>query len=631
MLFCGATLAKSPQDIPVLDFAKNPSFTTMTLSPSGKYISLIRPTDENSVLVILDTATLKPVSIMPRAPKEYLAAATWISEERLVLSRASRIWGQQEQPFLTGELSAVNADGSGNKYLFGFRGMQTTGTRIKLGEQRNASAQLVSSRLINEDEVLALGSTASDASEICRIDVHSARSACTRSLPGKNVGWVVTRGKDVVYAATYDIDDHIKLHYQNAPGAWKLISDSEQDRTLIPLGFSGQGDAIFAWHSADGEPYEVVKIDPVTGQTETMLTPKRAASTEVFYGPNDLVYAVGLGDGSGGVKPLRVGPELKLLRQVASKFPGENAVPISFSDDGSKALIRVQSDVAPERYYLWQQGVAELVLVGSTRGWLDPAQMAPVEVIEIKARDGKLLDGYLTMPRAVEQPPMLVIPHGGPHDVRDEWHFNEEVQLFASRGYAVLQVNFRGSGGYGRNFEESGYRQWGAAMQDDVTDATKQLVASGRIDPDRIAIYGASYGGYAALMGVAREPDLYRSAISYVGVTDLELMHTRGDVDTSRFGRAAVKRFIGDDQDELRARSPARLAAQIKVPVMLAHGERDQRVPVLHAVRMRDALKEPGNAPEWLVEALEGHGFFLTENRVQPYDAILAFLDKHLK
>jgi dipeptidyl aminopeptidase/acylaminoacyl peptidase len=256
--------------------------------------------------------------------------------------------------------------------------------------------------------------------------------------------------------------------------------------------------------------------------------------------------------------------------------------------------------------------------------------MRPMEPFAIKARDGMKLHGYLTRPVGEGPHPMVVLPHGGPHGIRDVWAFDSEVQMLANRGYAVLQVNFRGSGGYGMDFEEAGYRKWGASMQDDVTDATQWAIDNKHADKRRICIYGASYGGYTALMGAVREPALYRCAVGFAGVYDLELMLSSADIPRSKSGRAYLGLALGDDRPDLRSRSPAHNADKISIPVLLIHGKEDWRADFEQAKRMKAALESNKKSYEWMVLSKEGHGVYDEDSRREMYERVLGFLAKHI-
>jgi dipeptidyl aminopeptidase/acylaminoacyl peptidase len=223
-----------------------------------------------------------------------------------------------------------------------------------------------------------------------------------------------------------------------------------------------------------------------------------------------------------------------------------------------------------------------------------------------------------------------VLVHGGPYGEHDSWEYDATVQALASRGYAVLQVNYRGSGGYGAAFVEAGLREWGGKMQDDVTDATRWAIAQGIADPRRICIFGNSYGGYAALAGAEKEPDLYRCAIGYVGVYDLRMMYKRGDIPQTVFGKNYLKRALGEDQDELYDRSPIAHVDRLKASVMLIVGGSDLRVPESQGKRMHAALRDRNIEHEWLYQRNEAHGFYNETHVEEMYRSVMAFLDRNI-
>src|SRR5690606_20621322 len=303
------------------------------------------------------------------------------------------------------------------------------------------------------------------------------------------------------------------------------------------------------------------------------------------------------------------------------------------SKDGKRVIVVVDSDRNPGAYYLYDEDTKKLTFLMARAPWVEPEKMASMEPFSIKARDGTPLHGYLTRPAGNEEAtnlPMVVSVHGGPYEIKDTWNYDSDVQAMASPGYAVLQVNFRGSGGYGHDFVKAGYGEWGAKMQDDVTDATRWAVEQGVADPKRICIFGGSYGGYAALQGAVREPDLYQCAIGYVGVYDLQLMKTRGDIPQSLYGDGYLDKVLGKDDKVLAQRSPINNIARIKAEAMLVVGGEDKRVPPVHGQNLRNALLKRGKSVEWLYQPSEGHGFFLEKNRTELYEKLIAFLDKNI-
>jgi dipeptidyl aminopeptidase/acylaminoacyl peptidase len=305
----------------------------------------------------------------------------------------------------------------------------------------------------------------------------------------------------------------------------------------------------------------------------------------------------------------------------------------SISDDGKRIIAHSSSDRDPGGYWLIDRTSAKprLVALGSINPKIDPKAMAPMEPIKFRARDGLEIAGYLTRPPARNKPlPLIIHPHGGPYGIRDEWGFDPEVQFMVALGYAVLQVNYRGSGGYGRKFLEAGRFEWGAKMQDDLTDAVNWAVSTGIADPDRVAISGASYGGYAALAGVAFTPNIYRCAINYVGVSNLSLLgeHDRGA--NPIYDELFFRKWIHSDKEILKHRSPLFAVGAIRVPTFHAYGVNDPRVELRHWKFLKAELDRLHKPYELLLEGEEGHGFRKTAGRLEYYRRVERFLRVNL-
>jgi dipeptidyl aminopeptidase/acylaminoacyl peptidase len=295
------------------------------------------------------------------------------------------------------------------------------------------------------------------------------------------------------------------------------------------------------------------------------------------------------------------------------------------------ALIRSSSDVQPPRYLVYNRARREMHPLFVQYPDLKPEWMSPMEPIEFQARDGLTIHGYLTRPRGAAPGPLpaIVLPHGGPTS-RDVWGWDPEVQFLASRGFAVLQINFRGSTGYGSRHRRLGYKQWGLAMQDDITDATRWMIAEGIADPARIGIYGASYGGYAALMALVATPDLFRAGASFAGVSDiLEMLDDDEHYICSDFNTP----MVGDDwkdRDQLAATSPARHADRIRAPVLIAHGTEDPIVHVKQAHLMIDAIEAADGQVEYALYEGEVHGFIDERNQIDFYTKLATFFERNL-
>jgi len=301
--------------------------------------------------------------------------------------------------------------------------------------------------------------------------------------------------------------------------------------------------------------------------------------------------------------------------------------------------VLVGNERTPGKYYLYDAVLQQVDVIVARAPWIDPKQMGTVKAIHYKARDGLEISGYLTTPNGKEAKklPLIVYPHGGPYAVRDTAGWDADAQFLASRGYAVLQMNFRGSGGYGSTFREAGNREWGGKMQDDVTDAVQWAVTSGVADANRVCLLGASYGGYVALMGAVTTPELYKCAVSISGVTDLETMFQPRIVGTSIFRDRTpeeltfISKVVGDKRDSayLRERSPVANAAKIRAPIFIAHGEQDLIVPFGNATQMRDALVQAHKTVEFFSRPDEEHGFAQEANQIALLTQIEQFLQKY--
>lgn len=296
----------------------------------------------------------------------------------------------------------------------------------------------------------------------------------------------------------------------------------------------------------------------------------------------------------------------------------------------TRMLLHVVGPQSPGDYYTYDLATASLKFIASDKPWLEPERLAPVETLRSPMRDGTAITSYLTRPGGSGALPLVVMPHGGP-EMRDSIDYDPLAQAFATQGWLVLQPNFRGSAGYGLAFTEAGYRQWAKRMQDDVTDAVNDLVKRGIADPKRIAIYGASYGGYAALMGAVLTPDLYRAAVSVAGVTDLRDFISfvrKEDGEDSESYRYWLK-SIGDpkqDRDALDALSPRYRAAEINIPVLLMHGKEDDTVPARESEAMKKALQKAGKSVRYIPFERESHSEWETEDEIKQIEEAINFL-----
>ncbi len=323
-----------------------------------------------------------------------------------------------------------------------------------------------------------------------------------------------------------------------------------------------------------------------------------------------------------------------MYQKLAEKMPGYEVEMVAHDKAEEKFIVMASNDRSPGTRNLYDAKTGTLTRLVEVAPWLKEDHLAPMKPVQYQSRDGLTIHGYLTLPlgREAKNLPVVINPHGGPW-YPDTWGFNPEVQFLANRGYAVLQMNFRGSTGYGRKFWEASFKQWGQTMQNDITDGVNWLIKQGIADPKRVAIYGGSYGGYATLAGVAFTPDLYAAAVDYVGVANMfTFMKT-----IPPYWKPFLDMFyemVGDpvkDKAMMEAASPVMHADKIKTPLFVAQGAHDPRVNKAESDQMVEALKKRGVDVEYMVKDNEGHGFHNEENRFDFYEAMEKFLEKHLQ
>ncbi|MGO4260114.1 alpha/beta hydrolase family protein [Lysobacter sp. TAB13] len=618
-------------------FAKGDTFSDIKLSPTGEFFAASVPMNDETALVIFTRENMKRTGVFRVGRHNHVDDFWWVSPTRVLISMAQKL-GSRDEPIGTGEIFAINANGTGADVLVGYRVQgRGAGTRIQPKKVEDVAAFLVDDLPAEERAVvISVQPFKADAySRAERLDTFTGQRNLVALSPVRNTRFTTDNAGVVRFARGFGTDNVRKLFYR--PGnntEWTLVSsDAGENGMDLPIGFSADDKtAYFQTEHAQG-PDSIVAFDIATQTRKEILRDKVADPDRIIYRTNSRIpVGVFFADG----KPRTVffeknSPEARQYKSLEAAFPGDAVRITSQSADGKLSLVEVWNDRSPGDVYLFDNENKHAAHIISRRSWFDPAQMASVKQVELKARDGLALSGLLTTPKgaAGKSMPLVVMPHGGPYGIQDHWQFDDDAQVLAAAGYAVLQVNYRGSGGYGEAFIQAGRREWGGKMQDDVTDATRWAIEQGIADPARICIYGASYGGYAALMGVAREPGLYKCAAGYVGVYDLPLMHTTGDIQKRGSGESYLRDWIGTPE-ALDKVSPARLAGKIKVPVFLAAGGEDERAPQVHSERMEKALREAGVPVESLYYKSEGHGFYEEAHKREYYSRLLAFLSRSL-
>ncbi|MEO7115395.1 MAG: prolyl oligopeptidase family serine peptidase [Caldimonas sp.] len=623
-----ATAADAP--IPIQAFFANDQIADVELSPSGRRMALIATNKSGRrVLAVMDVDAPKPPVVVADSLDVDISEFWWLNDDRLVYSVVNLKEGGSEQS--VGGLFTVKPDGSEPRTVY-FSGRVSI-----LSVPRNGGDTIVLGRY-QFDGVRDL------------VAVHPERL----TLPGNHQRPLLPPGyPSHTKRWTFDRSGNARAVQTSFEGVVEVFYREPGKDTWVSIGKWPELEAPWYPHSVDetGHLYVVVtppastsylaRFDFGTGKPESaplVATPGFDFDGRLLF-EDDGERLLGVRVDTDAETTVWLDPARKKLQDIAdARFPGLiNRTMCSRCGAGGAMLVYSYSDRDPGSYSLYRPETSAWTTIGRRRPAIDPRQMAALDLHRIKARDGLDLPVWVTTPRGPPDTarPAVVLVHGGPWLRGTHWRWDSEAQFLASRGYVVIEPEFRGGRGFGQRHLTSGFRQWGTTMQDDVADAVRFAIDKGWVDGKRVCIAGGSYGGYATLMGTIRYPELYRCGAAWMAVTDPQLMFE--DLWVSDIGQESkqysMTAMIGDpvkDAAMLRAASPVERAAEIKVPILMAFGIQDRRVPIVHGKRMRAAMRAAGQDPEYILYDGEGHGWFKVENRIDFWTHVEKFLDKNL-
>ena len=616
-------------------YVKKDGFGEVQLSPDGKYLAATVPGTDRTSIVVLRREGMTKSAAFSLGRNTHISGFSWVNGERLLIAMAQQ-YGSQDVPTPTGELYGIDANGGVAELLVGYRVDERIGTRIKTKKEESVAAFLVDD-LPNDPrnaiiEVWPMSGEAWTRAE--RMDVKSGRRNTIARAPVPRANYSTDHAGTVRFARGANADNNSKLYHR--PGDdkdWSLISDEAvTGRFERVLGFAPDNRTAYLQVEQASGPDAIVAYDTSTGDRRELLRDPRVDPDRVLRGFDGRTPVGVLFTGRQARTAFfdDTSEEAKLYRLLEQSFDGQSVLIESMTAGGKEAIVQAWTARNPGDFYFMDVATKRAQHMLARLEWFDPAKMAEVRPIGYAARDGLEIDGFLTLPKgpAQENLPLVLIPHGGPFDLFDAWEFDSEAQLLAQAGYAVLKVNFRGSGNRGRAFRNAGAREWGGKMQDDLTDAVQWAIKQKIADPGRICVAGASYGAYAAMMGLALTPELFKCGVGYVGVYDLAKM-VADDSRTNRSTSTWLREWVGEG-DALRNASATVVAARIKAPVLLVAGGEDDIAPIEHSRAMERRLKDAGVPVETLYVSTEGHGFYEEGNRRAYYTALLDFLARHL-
>jgi dipeptidyl aminopeptidase/acylaminoacyl peptidase len=631
---CTAVASALPS---VADFTNYPQYQSMQISPDGKLLAITQRDDTQEFLAVMNFPELKTISRTSSGATLDIASVIWANNTRLLIQPQRRVPGETSFKQPTGEIFGIDADGKNFDVLFGISRSPGSG-RFKNGNVVFAAGEVIDLLPDDPDNVLIQSKgfgLEGDQNAVYRMNIQNGKLAKVYGSPINNGNFLTDTHHAVTVLSGLDYKGDFRVYHRpDGKGEWQLKETfPAQKGNLHPIRRTTEPNQFLAIDTTAGQTSAVVLWNPGTGEKKPLFQQKETDIAAAGYDPENRAWMFGYMDHFPGYFYTDPQHPLALLHQSLRATFRDAAITISSQTrDMSMAVAFVASPTFPPRFLIMDVRSRKILQTLPAYANLKAEDLSPMDPIEFRSRDGKTIRGYLTTPKGTtnKKLPTIVLAHGGPHGVYDSYGFNPEVQLLASRGYAVLQVNYRGSGGRGLEFESAGFGKWGREMQDDIADGVKWAIADGVADSARICIMGTSYGAYAALTGAFREPGMFRCAVGMSGVYDLPLLFDKGDIAKVERGQRYLKEAVGTDKEELRRRSPTYNADKIKIPVMLIHGSLDRRAPVAHATRLKAALEKAGNPPEWLTEIGEAHGFADEKHRAEAYEKILAFLGKHL-
>jgi dipeptidyl aminopeptidase/acylaminoacyl peptidase len=632
--------------VPVADFFKAPAISNVVMSPSGKRLCATVPRANGRLtLVVLELDDPTKSKVVAGFADADVWGARWVNDDRIVF----RIYDQDQPAALqrgTG-LFSVDAKGAETPRVLVRPQWSSTGDEVSLVASRSLPPSHVLHSVLRDgsnDVVLSemvWSATGQPLNvNLKRVDTSTGQvRSISLNAPDRVVHWTLDRKGQPRLAIADDGRKETLYGKAASGGEWTKLQEGDRytEDVLTPLFVDAEDHVYGVAGTSDTSALVVADVAAGAGTGRTVL----AAKGYDFSGALVL-------NGGGAVLGVRYLTDAKatywfdagmkkIQAQVDALLPAtNNRLDCGDCDNRERVLVTSSADRQPDIYALFDTRTGTLTRLAESRPWIKRGTMAARDMLLVSARDGLSLPVHVTRPNGQSGPlPAVVLVHGGPWVRGGEWAWDAQSQFLASRGYVVIEPEFRGSTGFGFKHFRAGWKQWGLAMQDDVADAALWAVKQGYADPKRICIAGASYGGYATLMGLIRSPEVFRCGVEWLGVTDIELMYSVSWSDlTDEWKRYGMPRLIADrtqDAAQLAATSPIKLADKVTQPLLMAYGGVDHRVPIEHGIQFRNAVRKTNKQVEWIDYAEEGHGWLLPANSIDFWTRVEQFLDKKLK
>ncbi len=604
------------KQIPLENFFKNPEKSSYQISPDGSFYSFMAPYKNRMNIFIQKIGDSSATQLTFEEARD-IAGYFWPNNEQIVFLKDEA----GDENF---HLFGVNIDGSNPIGFTDFEGVR---------------AQIIDDLPDQKDfVVIGLNKRNKQVFDPYRLNLKTGEISMLAENPGNIQGWMFDHdGKLRIATAIVDGVNQSILYRENEEDEFKTIITTNFKEGFNPQFFTFDNKNIIGSSNLGRDKYAIVEFDPISAKEVKVLYANDDYDVNgVGYSRKRKVITAAYFESWKSERHYFDSTSKATFEKIQKRLAGYEIGITGVNKDENILILRTYSDKSLGAYYIYNSENDKMKKIVDVSPWIDENEMSNQLPIAYQSRDGLKINGYLTLPKGynmenAKKLPVVINPHGGPW-ARDSWGFNPEIQFLANRGYAVLQMNFRGSTGYGRKFFESSFKKWGREMQDDITDGTQWLIDKGIADSTRIAIYGGSYGGYATLMGLVKEPKMYAAGVDYVGVSNMfTFMKTIPPYWEPML--EMMYEMVGDvekDSTMLREVSPVFHVDKIKAPLFIAQGANDPRVNVDESDQMVKAMKEKGIDVEYLVKKDEGHGFRNEENRFEFYRAMEKFLNLQL-
>ena len=609
--------AQPAKQYPLRDFFKNPEQAYFRLSPDGKHVGFMQPYESRMNIFV------QPIDKI--GTKEGI--------KRVTAETARDI----PNYFFKGPQHVLfTKDFGGDENFHVVTADINTGVVRDLTPHEGTRASILDALPDDDDHVLVTHNRRDKKIfDVYRVNIKTGEEKLAAQNPGNFTGWNTDHDGKIRVAISSDGVNTSLYFRETEADAFKPILTTNFREGISPVGWTADNKLMYVASNRGRDKAALFEFDPKTAKEGKLIYENANVDVDSLGWSRARKTITQTIVNFERAQPVFFDKESeRVYKALKAKLPAYELGVQSMTKDEQLMIVAASNDRTSGARYVYDVKADKLTKLADINPLIAEADMAEMKPVAYTSRDGLIIRGYLTLPKGVaaKNLPVIINPHGGPW-ARDSWGFNPEVQFLANRGYAVFQMNFRGSTGYGRKFWEASFKQWGLAMQDDITDGVSWLIKEGIADPKRVAIYGASYGGYATLSGITRTPDLYAAAVSYVGVSNMFTFMKSIPPYWKPFLEMMAE-MIGDaekDKAQLTATSPALNADKIKTPLFVAQGAKDPRVVKAESDQMVEALKKRGVDVDYMVKDNEGHGFRNQENQFEFYGAMEKFLAKHMQ